>query len=192
MIFCCTESFGPKPDVLFLKAKFPIFFKTTFDNATVSQIVCVNPEGKISKTPTQMSHIWWQNVSKPSSLHLQSTIIITLSQMSRTLSQMSHKTPREMSQAQWFHYLGPFWTHDISMTSVASAVGPRSSIDFSFQNLVFWNLFEFQWQKSLQNQYLPHSESKSYQIISIKSCSSRSFQQHQRHNSSEIFNYDLI
>jgi hypothetical protein len=37
-----------------------------------------------------------------------------------------------------------------------------------------------QQQKSLQTQYLPHSESKSYQINSIKSCSSRSFQQHQR------------
>jgi hypothetical protein len=31
----------------------------------------------------------------------------------------------------------------------------------------------FQWQKSPQNQYLPHSESKSYQINSIKSCSHR-------------------
>jgi hypothetical protein len=38
----------------------------------------------------------------------------------------------------------------------------------------------FELQKSLQNQYLPHSESKSHQINSIKSCSSRSFQQHQR------------
>ncbi len=37
----------------------------------------------------------------------------------------------------------------------------------------------FQPQKSLQNQYLPHSESKSYQVNCIKSCSSRSFQQHQ-------------
>jgi hypothetical protein len=40
----------------------------------------------------------------------------------------------------------------------------------------------FQWQKLLQNQYLPHSEFKSYQINSIKSCSSRSFQQHQSHS----------
>jgi hypothetical protein len=39
----------------------------------------------------------------------------------------------------------------------------------------------FQWQKSLENQYVPHSKSKSYQINSIKSCSSRSFQQYQRH-----------
>ncbi len=35
--------------------------------------------------------------------------------------------------------------------------------------------------KHLKNQYLPHSESKSYQINSTKSCSSRSFQQHQKH-----------
>jgi hypothetical protein len=69
-------------------------------------------------------------------------------------------------------------------TSVACAVDPSvttSSTDFSFQNLVFFNLFEIQQQKSLKIQYLPHSESKSYQINSIKSCSLRSFQQHQRH-----------
>jgi hypothetical protein len=45
---------------------------------------------------------------------------------------------------------------------------------------------EFIWIFSGRNhlkmsKYLPHSESKSYQINSIKSCSSRSFQQHQRH-----------
>jgi hypothetical protein len=64
------------------------------------------------------------------------------------------------------------------------AIGPSittSSNDFSFQNLVFWNLFEFLRQKSLKNQYLPHSKSKSYQINSIKSYTSRSFQQHQMH-----------
>jgi hypothetical protein len=67
---------------------------------------------------------------------------------------------------------------------MACAVGPSvtaSSTDFSFQNLVFWIYLNFQRQKSLKNQYLPHSESKSYQINSIKSCLSRSFQQHQRH-----------
>jgi hypothetical protein len=36
-------------------------------------------------------------------------------------------------------------------------------------------------EKSLKNQFLPHSELKSYQIDSIKSSSSRFFQQHQRH-----------
>jgi hypothetical protein len=43
------------------------------------------------------------------------------------------------------------------------------------------NYLNFQRQKPLKNQYLPHSESKSYQINSIKSCSSRPFQRHQRH-----------
>jgi hypothetical protein len=55
---------------------------------------------------------------------------------------------------------------------VACAVGPSvtmSSSDFSFQNLVFWIYLNFQQQqKSLKNQYLPHSESKSYQINSIQ------------------------
>jgi len=58
-------------------------------------------------------------------------------------------------------------------TSVACAVGPSvttSSTDFSFQNLVFGNLFEFSAaKKSLKDQYLPYSESKSYQLNSIKS-----------------------
>jgi hypothetical protein len=38
---------------------------------------------------------------------------------------------------------GPLFSY---ITSVACAVGPSvtmSSTDFSFQNLVFWNLFEF-------------------------------------------------
>jgi hypothetical protein len=79
--------------------------------------------------------------------------------------------------------------YQFRQTSVARSVGPSVngrpanvttfSTDFSFQNLVFWNLLDFQRQKSLKNQCLSHSESKSYQINSIKSCSSRSFQQHQ-------------
>jgi hypothetical protein len=70
---------------------------------------------------------------------------------------------------------------------VANAVGPSvnlstSSTDFSFPKTWFLGIYlNFQRQKSLQNQYLPHFESKSYQINSIKSCSSRPFQQHQRH-----------
>jgi hypothetical protein len=43
------------------------------------------------------------------------------------------------------------------------------SADFSFQNLVFWIYLNFQHQKSLKNQHLSHSESKTYQINSIKS-----------------------
>jgi hypothetical protein len=64
-------------------------------------------------------------------------------------------------------------TSYITATSVACAVGPgvtASPTDFSFQNLVFWNLFEFSAAEiTLKNQYLSHSESKSYQINSIKS-----------------------
>jgi hypothetical protein len=52
------------------------------------------------------------------------------------------------------------------LTSVAWAVGPSvtiSSTDFSFQKTWFFGIYlSFQWQKSLKNQYLPHSESKSY------------------------------
>jgi hypothetical protein len=39
----------------------------------------------------------------------------------------------------------------------------------SFQNLVFRIYLNFQQQKSLKNQYLLHSESKSYQITPIES-----------------------
>ncbi len=44
-----------------------------------------------------------------------------------------------MSSTYWYNFYCP-------LTSVTCAVGPsvtRSTTDFSFQNLVFWNLFEF-------------------------------------------------
>ncbi len=66
---------------------------------------------------------------------------------------------------------------------MACAVGPSvstSSTHFSFKMQFFGIYLNFQWQKSLRKS-MSHSESKSYQINSIKSCSSRSFQQHQRH-----------
>jgi hypothetical protein len=50
---------------------------------------------------------------------------------------------------------------------VACAVAPSvttSSTNFSFQTCFFGIYLNFQRQKSLKNQYLPHSESKSYQI----------------------------
>jgi hypothetical protein len=54
-------------------------------------------------------------------------------------------------------------------------------------------ILKFQWQKSLRNQYFPHFESKSYQINSIKSSASRSFQTTSKahSNSFEIFSYDF-
>jgi hypothetical protein len=60
-------------------------------------------------------------------------------------------------------------------------VFPRPKLIFPSKTWFFGIYLNFQWHNSLKNQYLPHSESKSYQINSIKSCSSRSFQQHQRH-----------
>jgi hypothetical protein len=58
---------------------------------------------------------------------------------------------------------------------------PRFQLISPSKTWLFGINLNFQGQKSLLNQYLPHSESKSYQINSIKSCSSRSFQQHQMH-----------
>jgi hypothetical protein len=45
---------------------------------------------------------------------------------------------------------------------------PTFSTNFSFQNLFFWNLFEFSVVEIVLNQYFPHFESKFYQINSIK------------------------
>jgi len=78
---------------------------------------------------------------------------------------------------------------------VACAVRPcvtTSSTVFSFRNWFFGIYLNFQRQKLLRNQYLSPSESKSYQINSIKSCSSRSFQQYQRHISIPQLRFNLI
>jgi len=58
---------------------------------------------------------------------------------------------------------------------------PCPQLIFPFKTWFFLIYLNFQRQNALKNQYLPHSESKSYQKLSIKSWSSRSFQQHQRH-----------
>jgi hypothetical protein len=58
---------------------------------------------------------------------------------------------------------------------------PRSQLIFPSKTWFFGMYLNFQWKKSFKIQYLPHFESKYYKINSIKSCSSRSFQQHQRH-----------
>jgi hypothetical protein len=46
---------------------------------------------------------------------------------------------------------------------------PRPKLIFPSKTWVFRIYLNFQQQKSLKNRYLPHSESKSYQINSIKS-----------------------
>jgi len=67
-----------------------------------------------------------------------------------------------------------------------------SSTDFSFQNLLFGFYLNFQLQKSRKNQYLPHSESKSYQINSILLIKIFPTTPKAHSNSSEIFSYDLF
>ncbi len=74
-----------------------------------------------------------------------------------------------------------FWLETIVWPVPLAQVLPHPQLIFPSKTWFFGIYLNFQRQKSLQNQYLPHSESKSYQINSIKSCSSRSFQQHQRH-----------
>jgi hypothetical protein len=69
-----------------------------------------------------------------------------------------------------------------SMAYPIAQVLPRPQLIFPSKTWflgIYWN---FQWQKSLKNQYLPHLWIQIfYQINSTKSCSWRSFQQHERH-----------
>jgi hypothetical protein len=58
----------------------------------------------------------------------------------------------------------------------------RPQLIFSFQNLVFRNLFQFSTNKNHLKINISHILNPNLtQINSIKSCSSRSFRQHQRH-----------
>ncbi len=59
------------------------------------------------------------------------------------------------------------WKEIMHESNGKPSSGIKFSTDFSFQNLVFEIYLNFQWQESLKNHYLPHSESKSYQIICI-------------------------
>jgi len=83
-------------------------------------------------------------------------------------------------------YVWILWTSKYERKSclnwmVSLQVLQHSQLIFPSKTWFFGIYLNFQQQKSLKNKYLSHSESKSYQMNSIKSCSSRSFQQHQRH-----------
>jgi len=69
----------------------------------------------------------------------------------------------------------------IVSTSVACAAQllPRPQLIFPSKTWFLGIYLNFQQQKSLKNQYLSYSKSKSYQINSIKYCSSRLSQQYQ-------------
>ncbi len=71
---------------------------------------------------------------------------------------------------------------------------PHPQLHFPSKTWIFWNLFEFSVAEitsksiSFKIKINPHFESKSYQINSIKSCTSRFFQTPKAHSkSSEIF-----
>jgi len=72
------------------------------------------------------------------------------------------------------HLLYLNWMVDIQVLPCSQLIFPSK---FTWFLGIYLN---FQQPKWLKNQYFPHSESKSYLINSIKSCSSRSFQQHHK------------
>ncbi len=92
---------------------------------------------------------------------------------------------------EWFQISGPyksvryFCKNKVPYIFVKSLklaqVLPHPQLIFPSKTWSSGIYLNFKRQKSLKIQYLPHSESKSYQINSIKSCSSRYLQQHQRH-----------
>ncbi len=69
-------------------------------------------------------------------------------------------------------YVSSFLTAKYEMKSclnwmISLQVSPRSQLISPSKTWFLEIYLKFQWQKSLKNQYLPHSESKSYQINSI-------------------------
>jgi len=73
-----------------------------------------------------------------------------------------------------------FGSH-LTNISVACAIGPSVTKWFFLPKPGLFGIYlKFQRLKSLKNEYLPPSEPISYQINSIISCLSRSFQQHER------------
>jgi hypothetical protein len=71
---------------------------------------------------------------------------------------------------------------------------PCPQLIFPSKTWFFGIYLNFEQQNSLKNQYLPHSESKSYQINSIKPLLIKIFPTTPKahSNSSEIFSYNLI
>ncbi len=65
---------------------------------------------------------------------------------------------RPLSPLSFYHSIIHNANVPFSLTSVAFAIGPSvttSSTDFSFQNLVFWNLFEFSAAEIIQRSISP-------------------------------------
>jgi hypothetical protein len=84
-----------------------------------------------------------------------------------------------LSLLMWLVQLSQVWTHYLKIQNSIKFESSRSFQQYQRHITIpsTWiKGYTFKWHKSFKNQYLPHSESKSYQINSIKSCSSRSLQ----------------
>ncbi len=94
------------------------------------------------------------------------TLLQTLFQLegyiSLSLGPLDHLHPQNSKHLLYFR---------IKLVLLAQVL-PRPQLIFPSKTWFFGIYVNFQWQKPLKNQYLPHSESKSYQINSIKSCPS--------------------
>jgi len=107
-----------------------------------------------------------RELSKETKNTIQSIPIQWIS-MVQTKQNKTNKQPSFIDRLEWLRPL--------------PQVLPRPQLIFPSKTWFLGIYLNFRQQKSLKNQYLPQSESKSYQINSIKSYSSRSFQQHPRH-----------
>jgi hypothetical protein len=109
-----------------------------------------------------------------------------------------NKLPSFTDGLVWPVLLAQVWTHYERKSClnwmVSLQVWPLPQLIFPSKTWFFGIYLNSQWHKLLKKQYLSHFESKFHQINSINSCSSRSFQQHQRHIpiSLKNFSYGLI
>jgi hypothetical protein len=79
----------------------------------------------------------------------------------------------------WEYFL-VFTFSKLKISKSSSVNTLEAQLIFPFKP-IFCNCLDFQEQKSLKNQYLPHLTSENYEIKSVKSDSPRAFQQHQEH-----------
>jgi len=145
-------------------------------------------------------HVFWRNSLRclPQFNSIQpamSGVVISMMCLERKSYTSSLVWDIAMTLHEWFYmvlciwvHLSYFYWHPTVLFHVvlvwpvpSTQVSPHPQVIFPSKTWFFGIYLNFWWKKSFKNQYLPHSESKSYQINSIKLCSSRSFQQHQRH-----------
>jgi hypothetical protein len=117
---------------------------------------------------------FWKNFRKHDGID----IFVNLIRISRvvfaTATLHVHKLPNNRL------WIVPYYSL-LVWTVLLAQMSPHPQVSCLSKAWFFGIYLNFQQQRSLKNQFLPHSEPKSYQINSIKFSSSRTFQQHQRH-----------